>query len=260
MRQLAFHYRLTIQFSAPVQRHHFTLRCFPQSDSRQQVARTERVVLPNTFLCQSRDSFGNLTLYGGAEEPHRRFEAEVWGSAAVGLARSLPLGAPERERIFRYPTPLTVPDEGILRLYREQNADALKEYDACLALSEAVHRALVYTPGATDVHTTAAQALARGKGVCQDYAQLLLSLLRLRGIPARYVAGLLEGEGQSHAWVEAALSDGWYAFDPTNRLVVDDSHIKLSHGRDCADCSISRGVFIGTAAQKQEISVIVQPI
>lgn len=258
MRQLAFHYRLAIGFSEPVQRHRFTLRCFPQTDARQRVTELRHFVSPQTFLSESRDSFGNLTLYGSADAPHLRFEADVCGTAAVGLAPCLPRGERSRERIFRYATPLTAPDEGILRLYRAQHADALGEYDACLALSEAAHSALVYTPGATGVRTTAAEALALGKGVCQDYAHLFLSLLRLRGIPARYVVGMLEGEGQSHAWAEAALPDGWYAFDPTNCLVVDDCHIRLSHGRDAADCSLNRGIFSGAAAQRQESSVIVQ--
>lgn len=258
MRQLAFHYHLAIEFSEPVRRHRFTLRCFPQTDARQRVTGLRRFVFPQGFLCESRDSFGNLTLYGGTETPHSRFEADVCGTAEVGLAPCLPRGAYSREALFRYPTPLTAPDEEILRLYRAQGADALGAQDACLALSEAVHRALVYTPGATSLHTTAAEALALGKGVCQDYAHLLLALLRIRGLPARYVVGMLEGEGQSHAWVEAGLPDGWYAFDPTNRLVVGESHIKLSHGRDASDCSVNRGIFTGTAAQQQEISVIVQ--
>ena len=77
------------------------------------------------------------------------------------------------------------------------------------------------------------------------------------GIIARYVAGMMLGEGASHAWVEV-LHDGiWTGYDPTNDLIVSDGHIKLSHGRDAWDCAINRGIFLGSANQTTEISVIV---
>lgn len=258
MRRLAFHYHLSIAFDAPIHHHRFTLRCFPQSDARQTVTELRRFVFPREFLSESRDTFGNLTLYGSAERPHQRFEADVCGEAAVGLAPCLPRENRTQERLFLYQTPLTAPDGGILALSRSLPLTGMGEYELCLTLMAAVGQHMTYTPGATGIHTTAAQALALGKGVCQDYAHVLLSLLRLRGIPARYVVGMLQGEGLSHAWVEAALADGWYALDPTNQLVVSDRHIKLSHGRDYEDCSINRGTFYGSAGQQQEISVIVE--
>ncbi len=86
----------------------------------------------------------------------------------------------------------------------------------------------------------------------------MISLLRLRGIKARYVVGMLMGEGLSHAWVEAEDNGLWYALDPTNFQMVTDQHIKISHGRDYQDCRINQGLFYGPAHQQQEISVIVQ--
>ena len=68
----------------------------------------------------------------------------------------------------------------------------------------------------------------------------------------------MEGEGASHAWVEIYENGCWYAVDPTNNLIVDDAHIKISHGRDYKDCLINQGVFTGSAGQNQEIHVLVQ--
>ncbi len=123
-----------------------------------------------------------------------------------------------------------------------------------------LHADFAYRKAATDVTTTAEQALERGGGVCQDYAQIFLALLRLAGIPARYVTGILEGEGQSHAWVEIALGGYWYGLDPTNDCAVAYAHVKIGSGRDFADCRISQGVFFGAARQKLSVEALVQEI
>ena len=95
------------------------------------------------------------------------------------------------------------------------------------------------------------------KGVCQDYAHILIALLRMMRIPARYVVGMMIGEGFSHAWVEMEADGRWYGLDPTNDVLVGENYIKISHGRDYNDCIVNKGVFTGMASQKQDISVIV---
>ena len=100
--------------------------------------------------------------------------------------------------------------------------------------------------------------MALGKGVCQDYSHILLSLCRMEGIPCRYVVGMLIGEGASHAWVEICSEGRWIALDPTNNLVVDDQHIKISAGRDYQDCIINQGIFTGQTRQTQQILVSVK--
>lgn len=94
----------------------------------------------------------------------------------------------------------------------------------------------------------------------QDYAHIMIALLRHAGIPARYVNGLMIGEGYTHAWVEIYTGEGWYGLDPTNNLHVDDYYIKLAHGRDYKDCILDKGRFLGIAQQKQEIYVKVEEI
>ena len=130
--------------------------------------------------------------------------------------------------------------------------------DRACTFMDGLHDRFVYTPGVTDIHTTAEQAMALGQGVCQDYAHILLSLCRMEQIPCRYVVGMLLGEGLSHAWVEIADGERWYALDPTNRLLVDDQHIKISAGRDYTDCTINQGLFVGRTRQTQQAVVSVQ--
>lgn len=259
MKLLAYRYHLKITTDAPIRFHRFTLRCTPVSDARQRIARMQREVLYADFLSESRDQWGNALVYGCCRGEHSCFEANVFGQAETGLAPCVPSDDPLRDSLFRYPTALTAADPALRQLAAGLggNADALT---AAEAVMQGVSAALHYTPGITTVKTTAAEALAAGGGVCQDYAHVMLAVLRSMGIPCRYVVGMLMGEGKSHAWVEVLHEGSWYAFDPTNCRRVEDDHIKLSHGRDYLDCTINRGVFRGFANQVTDISVTVSEI
>ncbi len=189
----------------------------------------------------------------------------------------------EKLGVYRYPTALTRPGEKIREFFGEceggtaqsagsecsgrtgtaQAAGSLRFADASSAARAAwavrvmhqLHQSFTYQKCATDVSTTAEEAMGNGAGVCQDYAHIFLSLLRLKGIPARYVTGMLRGEGESHAWVELALGDCWYGLDPTNDCVVAGEHVRIACGRDYRDCRISQGVFYGGARQTQQVLV-----
>ncbi len=200
----------------------------------------------------------------------------------------------EKLGIYRYPTALTRPGEKIRGFFEECTAQAagsdsgtaqpagscssiaqaagilrFADDDACASsaamaswavqVMHQLHQSFVYQKCATDVHTSAEEAMAKGAGVCQDYAHIFLSLLRLKGIPARYVTGMLRGEGESHAWVELALGNFWYGLDPTNDCVVAGEHVRIACGRDYGDCRISQGVFFGGARQTQQVEVKVYP-
>lgn len=256
MKTLSFHYHLKIEMDAPVSGHAFTLRCIPQSDARQRIISRKHFIFPADDLSSSRDQWGNALLYGSCRRPHSCFEANVCGQAEVGLAAGTPGGAVEKDRLFSFPTKLTQADDKLKAFAESLPLDSGSPNEA-EAVMRAVHDALRYQPGVTTVQTTAAEAFAAGCGVCQDYAHIMLAALRCRGIPARYVAGMLLGEGKSHAWVEVLHEGLWTAYDPTNCLVVSDQHIKLSHGRDALDCAINRGIFRGSAKQETDISVIV---
>lgn len=209
---------------------------------------------------ESADALGNRKIYGCIARSHDSFEIQVSGQAKTGLdifesyTADPVAGAP-----FRAQTALTMPGETI-SAYREALALTGGAYEKTLKIMRSLHETLRYLPGATTVHEPAEAAFAQGRGVCQDYAHIMLSLLRMEGIPARYVTGMTLGEGASHAWVEALCRGYWYGFDPTNNLLVDDTYIRVCCGRDSSECAVIRGTFYGLAAQQQREQVTVEPL
>lgn len=133
------------------------------------------------------------------------------------------------------------------------------------ALSAAVSDAIAYRPGVTHAHTTAAEALALGEGVCQDHAHALIACARQRGIPARYVSGYLfaaqDGSPHeaAHAWAELHIAGlGWVGFDPANRTCPDARYIRLGSGFDAQDAAPIRGIARGGAGESMDVTVAVQ--
>ena len=207
---------------------------------------------------QSLGQFGSRRIYGCIDSPHTDFTIAVSGKVKTGLEIFEEFCEdPLESAVFRVQSGLTQPGPAI-RAFHDSLDLCGSAYDRAMAIRKAVHEAFSYQPGATSAHESGEDAFARKQGVCQDYAHVMLSLLRLEGIPARYVTGMLVGEGASHAWVEALCGAWWYGFDPTNDLLVDDSYIRVSCGRDSADSAIIRGTFLGWAVQMQREQVIVK--
>lgn len=162
---------------------------------------------------------------------------------------------------YRYPTSYTKPGEELRKFFREFHfKEEQSNLEKSKILMKGLYESFIYQQGVTDFTTTAETAFEGGKGVCQDYAHILITLCRMEGIPARYVVGMLTGEGASHAWVEIFHEKHWIALDPTNLLIVDDDHIKISSGRDYNDCVMNQGVMKGNARQEQEVEVLVEEI
>ena len=115
----------------------------------------------------------------------------------------------------------------------------------------AVFEAITYEYGVTSVTTTAAEALALGRGVCQDYAHVMLALCHLLGLPARYVSGHLLGQGGTHAWVEVIVPRAGdaeaIAFDPCNGRRADAGYVTVATGRDYSDVAPTSGSYVGTS-------------
>jgi transglutaminase-like putative cysteine protease len=112
-----------------------------------------------------------------------------------------------------------------------------------------------YERGVTTPKTTAQEAFDGGIGVCQDYAHILLALLRLDGVLCRYVAGIASDYGESHAWVEALIENSFYGIDPTRDKLIDEGYLAISRGCDFNDCSIERGIFKGACRGIQTIDL-----
>lgn len=208
------------------------------------------------------DNFKNRKLYGMIEQPHSSFEIRVEGTVRTGLDIYEEYTAcPLEYAIMKIQTPLTEPGEAIKEYHRSLGLDPLDgPYDKALKIMEGLYRDYHYTPGRTGIHEPAETAFSMGEGVCQDYAHIMLSLLRMEEIPARYVVGMIQGEGSSHAWTEALCRGYWYGFDPTNCKLVNDEYIRISCGRDSGDCPVIRGSFYGLAEQRQQETVLVEEI
>ena len=137
-------------------------------------------------------------------------------------------------------------------------------------LNHAMYDWFDYVPNSTRVDSPIEDALEKRAGVCQDFAHIMVTLVRRLGIPSRYVSGYVHRrpqdrdrsrEGATHAWVEAWLPDlGWVGFDPTNALVAGQRHIRVAVGRDYADVPPSRGVYKGGATSELKVAVNVAPM
>ena len=133
------------------------------------------------------------------------------------------------------------------------------------ACNQYVYNNFDYTKGITNVETTIDEILGHRKGVCQDFAHVLLQLLRTAGIPSRYVSGYvcpnkskLRGEGATHAWVEIYTpKQGWLGIDPTNNIWTMDNYVKLAVGTNFTECTPAKGVFKGFAEQTLSVSVTI---
>ena len=170
------------------------------------------------------------------------------------------------------PTPLVPLSEGA-RLYASTSFDRGRPWLAAVTeLMRRIHDDFEFEPGATTVSTSVDEVLYQKRGVCQDFAHLMLACLRGHGLPARYVSGYLltdpppgmprlMGADASHAWVAAwSPQHGWVEFDPTNNQLADQRYITLTWGADFADVVPLRGVIFGGGDQRMDVEVSVIPV
>lgn len=257
MKKLRFLYRMQLWFDRPVIDHYFVLRFVPQSDSVQKITVDSRSVEPAASLGEQTDGFRNHMFVGDMREQHSHFSYEVCGTAEVDPDRRMP---EQLHPVFRCESPLTKADEGLRDFYKKICPSETCGVQRAVSLMHSLYAHFRYVPGSTNVRTTAADAWQKGTGVCQDYAHILITLCRLDGIPARYVAGMMLGEGASHAWAEVYVDGMWTALDPANDCLVTEDYIKIAHGRDYSDCAVDRGVFKGNALQTQNVYVKVEEV
>lgn len=209
-----------------------------------------RVNGAQTFENSATDAFGNRVLSFYAPEVMAEISFDVVLKVErAGYPDLLPkLSATQAARYAR-PTALTASDDRIARAARELAADRRPPEELAEAIMGWVWQNMRYGWGATNVSTSASEALALGQGLCQDYAHVMLAICRAAQLPARYVSGHLLGEGGSHAWVEVLLpaADGGCVavpFDPTNHRRAGLSYITIAVGGDYRDVSPTSGSFI----------------
>jgi transglutaminase-like putative cysteine protease len=204
------------------------------------------------------------TLEHIAEEPIKQIN---WQKVGEQLARDARLLS-AREYCF---------DSPLVRVHPTLREYALPSFpegrpmlEAVLELNDRVHSDFSYEPASTDVSTPLAQVMRERRGVCQDFAHVMVGCLRSLGLAARYVSGYLEtvpppgqprlvGSDASHAWVAAFVPGlGWLDMDPTNALLPNLSHVTVGHGRDFSDVSPLKGVVLGGGRHTVKVGVDVQ--
>ena len=258
MRRLRYNYHMQLTFELPVKEHHFKLRCFPSDDERQSISGERVEIYPVHFSSEVLDSFGNKCVYGTAAQSHDHFAVDVDGIAETDIGGRLK-AEPHKTELFKYDTRLTKAGESIREFHRGfEPMNWMSGYERAMYMMNRLYDEFWYSSGVTGIMTSAEEAFMLRRGVCQDYAHILLSLCRLERIPCRYVAGMIPGEGATHAWTEILDGEEWRSVDPTHNRECDDTYIKISSGRDAQDCAINQGVFYGGGKQTQEVRAVVE--
>ena len=245
--------RFTYAYDAPVRNldHRLIVVPPPRHGDQRRLKHSVTVSAPDARTATRRDAAGNLVtrarvaLVPELVEFVVRAEVERSGPGSEAL---LPVSALTDPRMLR-PTRLTTADESIRRV-----AEELSDQDYAATADRFctyVHDTITYEFGVTSIFTTAAEALAGGRGVCQDSAHAMIALCRAAGHPARYVSGHLLGEGGTHAWVEVIVPDPAgaraVAFDPCNGRRAGLDYLTIATGRDYTDVAPTSGTYMGAA-------------
>ncbi len=262
------------------------LRVWPQDGPGQQVLGRGISVQPSVPLDHYVDYFGNRVEYFSVPFRHERLTIDAWTDVETRSwtppAPCLDVTAGEARQILRsqmmhlfdfvQPT-FYVPLDPTVRRLADNPFPPGEPLGPCLeGLNRWIHTHFRYRPGTTEVGTPLAEVIAKRRGVCQDFAHLMLAILRIHGFPARYVSGYIEshtpaasagpsltGSAASHAWVEVFLPGGvWWGLDPTNNGPAGERHVRVGSGRDYRDVAPLRGTFKGASAHALEVSVSVQ--
>ena len=270
------HHITYYQYDRPVKENINQVKIFPVEDEMQEVKEFSIQVTGNPQIHTYFDFFGNKVGDFNVHLPHSELSIDCRITVITKdqqlTHESLPVTPlPELKKqtntqvfLFRLADPERIKSrEQIDAILKEINYRQLSVKDIAKECCSYVYRNFKYQKGITNIETTVDEILEHRFGVCQDFAHVLLQLLRTAGIPARYVSGYicpnksgLRGEGATHAWVEYYLPPlGWIGLDPTNNILVASHHIKLATGRDFTDCTPVKGMFKGIA--KQSLSVYV---
>jgi transglutaminase-like putative cysteine protease len=275
-------------YDGPVSESYNEVRLRPMHDETQSCLSFRLTTAPASPAFSYRDALGNWVHQVNVLPIHSRLRVQA---ESVVLAHNVPpadsvmllteLEAQQEELLEEYYDMLAasnyVPH---LAELEPLIAEAERRCDGTVAgfaqsATELIHQRFQYVRGATHVNSSIADSLQLGAGVCQDFAHVLLGMLRKRGIPARYVSGYLVPQSEenpeakleeviggqaSHAWAEAYIPDtGWMPLDPTLGKPVGMRHVRIAYGRDYSDAAPVRGVYKGHAGQRLSVDVSVRP-
>jgi transglutaminase-like putative cysteine protease len=271
---LRIHHETTLTYTAAVAETVLEVRMAPPSDEDQTALSYRLGLTPRAPVTSFRDGFGNRVDLFNVPNPYK--ELVIQATSFVRTHRR-----PGLSRLERVAWPLEGPTaiEAIEFLQPSPLVDRSEALDQCVAtltpgsgsLADVVRRVMValaarlkYEKRVTTTRTPVSEALALGRGVCQDFAHLFVGICRGLGLPTRYVSGYVNhpGEIATHAWCQvwAGASVGWVDVDPTRGEFPDDDYVVIAVGRDYSDIPPNRGVWIGRATETISVSVKVEPV
>ena len=258
-------------------------RMHPRSDQNQRCLTFHLSVSPRCRVFSYRDHLANHVHHFDIPQPHGQLV--IVAESLVDVQPALPVPASLGEEAWAeldamvergdywemlFPSAFAAPTEKLDALAERFGVGRRGDPLTCLhTLNQQIYDYFDYVPMSTEVDSPIDVALASRKGVCQDFAHVMITLVRSKmRIPCRYVSGYLfhgggsdrSSEAATHAWVEALLPGlGWVGFDPTNALVAGDRHIRTAIGRDYADVPPTHGIFRGRAKSELSVAVRVSP-
>ncbi len=271
------HHITKYEYDRPVKESMNNIMIYPFQSADQEVLQHELLITDKPEVYTYIDYWGNKTGTFNVLRPHRELviESKLLIRTLLPETLSVPFNTFGKDV-----EAVAYNDLHLLELERVSYIKALtqmKQYVAAINQSGKDIRTIVedtcrfiftdftYIKGITTIETTVDEILEKKAGVCQDFAHVMLELLRMMGIPSRYVSGYIcpnkngmRGEGATHAWVEAFIPGfGWAGIDPTNNVWATNHHVRLAVGRDFADCTPVKGSFKGPARQSLSVYVSV---
>lgn len=256
--KLSIEHRTEYRYHAHVAHSTQYLRLTPRASARQRILHWE-LDMPEQ-ASRTTDAFGNVLHVLTMDRPHDSISIAARGEVEItddgredDDQRLSPL-------VYRRFTAMTRPNE-LIREFAGR-FDGKPVHERLAEMSALLLELMPYTPGATAVTSTAAEAFAGGRGVCQDHTHVFLSCCCVLGIPARYVSGYLYTDDSrhvaSHAWAEVWLGDHWYTYDVTNQMSEPARHLKLAVGMDYLDACPVRGVRYGGGEESMSAFALVE--
>ena len=275
----------TFSYQPAVRESVMEVRLQPRSDGPQHCLTFELDVSPAANIMQYRDFMGNTVHHFDIAGKHS--EVKVTARSSVEVQSAPPPNSADAGSWSDLDRAVSTEDywEMLLPSQFAKSSDRLESLaldfrcerrdtplQLLTELSQSIYESFAYVPNSTNVDSPIDDALHSRQGVCQDFAHIMIALVRPLKIPCRYVSGYMfhrdeskettdrSVEGASHAWIEAVIPNlGWIAFDPTNNLIGADRHIRVALGRDYADVPPTRGVHKGEAQSALSVSVTVSP-
>ena len=280
-RQFLVEHISSFHYGEPAHGSLMVLRVRPREDQGQRILKFNLRIDPLAALTPFEDSFGNACHLFNIHREHQQttvrsrvmvesadapppptcLKPDAWDTIA-DVATQVRYWEFLRSSGFTRPVPAF--DKFIMANGIRRGADPLS---SLLEMAFTLYTTFAYEPGSTEADSSISSILETGRGVCQDYTHVMITIARSWGIPSRYVSGYLHLEGvtgeqalagASHAWAEFLLPDmGWVGIDPTNNTFADHRHIRVAVGRDYADAAPTRGVVVGGGESKLSVRVTV---